>query len=213
MWFGKGVVVRGREGGGGGRPLGRAWHSGAFPPSAITTPLAHSDSFWLLPFNSFPKLLPPTARGHDLLGCTSCMGAQPCSRAMFVPPAPVPVTPRATRHASMHLHRVMACLATCVLCNHEPALAVVGGRVVSADELAARGVVGLRSQAGRLRRGACTGTLIAPNLVLTARHCLDQAEDGPLTSVIFGGSACGTASPCWCHSFGPRLPCSLQVRS
>jgi len=98
-----------------------------------------------------------------------------------------PVTPSATRHASMHLSRLMACLAAFALCNHEPALAVVGGRVVSADEVSARGIVGLRSQGGRLRRGACTGTLIAPNLVLTARHCLDQAEDGPLSTVIFGG--------------------------
>ena len=213
MWFGKGVVVRGREGGGGGRPLGRAWPSGAFPPSDITTPSGPLRLFLAASFQFLPNTSSTNSARPRSLGRAFCMGAQPCSRAMFVPPAPVPVTPRATRHASMHLHRVMACLATCVLCNHEPALAVVGGRVVSADELAARGVVGLRSQAGRLRRGACTGTLIAPNLVLTARHCLDQAEDGPLTSVIFGGSACGTASPCWCHSFGPRLPCSLQVRS
>ena len=98
-----------------------------------------------------------------------------------------PAMPSATRHASMHLSRLMACLAAFALCNHEPALAVVGGRVVSADEVSARGIVGLRSQGGRLRRGACTGTLIAPNLVLTARHCLDQAEDGPLSTVIFGG--------------------------
>ena len=98
-----------------------------------------------------------------------------------------PATPSATRHASMHLPRLMAWLAAFALCSHEPALAVVGGRVVSADEVSARGIVGLRSQGGRLRRGACTGTLIAPNLVLTARHCLDQAEDGPLSTVIFGG--------------------------
>ena len=136
--------------------------------------------------------------------------AESLSRLLGAHTMLVPVTPRATRHASMHLHRVMACVAACVLCSHEPAFAVVGGRVVSADELSARGIVGLRSQAGRLRRGACTGTLIAPNLVLTARHCLDQAEDGPLTTVIFGGSACGTGSPCWCHSFGSRLPYSLQ---
>ena len=136
--------------------------------------------------------------------------AESLSRLLGAHTMLVPVAPRATRHASMHLHRVMACVAACVLCSHEPAFAVVGGRVVSADELSARGIVGLRSQAGRLRRGACTGTLIAPNLVLTARHCLDQAEDGPLTTVIFGGSACGTGSPCWCHSFGSRLPYSLQ---
>ena len=42
MWFGKGVVVRGREGGGGETAGPRP--SGAFPPSAVTTPLAHSDS-------------------------------------------------------------------------------------------------------------------------------------------------------------------------
>ena len=36
MWFGKGVVVRGREGGGGETAGPR--RSGAFPPSAVTTP-------------------------------------------------------------------------------------------------------------------------------------------------------------------------------
>ena len=89
---------------------------------------------------------------------------------------------------SMIRNRVVACLAACAICSHEPVSAVVGGRVVSADELSARGIVGLRSQAGRLRRGSCTGTLVAPDLVLTARHCLDQGDDGPLTTVIFGAT-------------------------
>jgi hypothetical protein len=43
MWFGKRVVARGREGGGGETAGPRP--SGAFPPSTVTTPLAHSDSF------------------------------------------------------------------------------------------------------------------------------------------------------------------------
>jgi hypothetical protein len=42
MCRGRGVVVWGREGGGG--ETAWPWPSGAFPPSAVTTPLAHSDS-------------------------------------------------------------------------------------------------------------------------------------------------------------------------
>ena len=52
MWFGKGVVVGEREGGGGETAGPRP--SGAYPPFAVTTPLAHSDSWCSFPFNSFP---------------------------------------------------------------------------------------------------------------------------------------------------------------
>ena len=65
MWFGKGVVVRGRERGGG--ETAGPWPSGASPPSAVTTPLAHSDSLRrLLEILPLQELLPPTARGRDL---------------------------------------------------------------------------------------------------------------------------------------------------
>jgi hypothetical protein len=37
MWFGKGVVARGREGGGGGALTAGPRPSGAFPPSAVFT--------------------------------------------------------------------------------------------------------------------------------------------------------------------------------
>ena len=78
----------------------------------------------------------------------------------------------------------LACLATGPLDTQ----AVAGGSLVSADEMRARGIVGLKSQSSGVRCGSCTGTLVAPDLVLTARHCLDQGEDGPLKEVIFGST-------------------------
>jgi hypothetical protein len=50
---------------------------------------------------------------------------------------------------------------------------IIGGEL---DE-ATSGVVGLALDLGRRVAGHCSGTLIAPNLVLTARHCVAFTED------------------------------------
>src|SRR5687768_7619368 len=44
--------------------------------------------------------------------------------------------------------------------------------------------------------GHCTGTLIAPNLVLTARHCIALTEGGgPEGSVVCGSTGFGLQGP------------------
>lgn len=77
---------------------------------------------------------------------------------------------------------------------------IVGGSV---DE-ATSGVVGLALDLGRRGvAGHCSGTLIAPNLVLTARHCVAfTAEDAPEGIV-----ECDTAR------FDDPLPASLLLAS
>jgi hypothetical protein len=75
MWFGKRVVARGREGGGGETAGPRP--SGAFPPSAVTTPLAHSDSF-----AASCVLQSPQNFFHQQRAAAICLGAQPCSRSV-----------------------------------------------------------------------------------------------------------------------------------
>jgi len=134
MWFGKGVVVRGRERGGG--ETAGPWPSGASPPSAVTTPLAHSDSLRrLLEILPLQELLPPTARGRDLFrpwaarpakaaplpvsrssvhrgACCCCSRHLSCP--LLSPPASCPPTlslsPRAqTPPTSCSLHVLRAC--------------------------------------------------------------------------------------------------------
>jgi hypothetical protein len=61
--------------------------------------------------------------------------------------------------------------------------AVIGGTVDSTT----RGVVGLGIAINRFFAGHCTGTLIAPNLVLTARHCVALTQSpGSYGTVVCG---------------------------
>ncbi len=72
--------------------------------------------------------------------------------------------------------------------------AIIAGDAVSDVEAAASGVVGLfidLTGCTICRKGVpatCTGTLVAPDLVLSARHCSDvpAALNGTLDRVVFG---------------------------
>ena len=78
--------------------------------------------------------------------------------------------------------------------------AIIGGAL---DESTA-GVVGLALDLGR--RGAaghCSGTLIAPNLVLTARHCVAFTDDEDAKGVV----QCSTAQ------FNDPMPANLVLAS
>ena len=77
-----------------------------------------------------------------------------------------------------------------------PARSIVGGEKVTNTEAAAVGAVGLwidLKDCNVCRHdvpAACSGTLIAPDLVLSAAHCLEIPRElnGTLTKVIFGAS-------------------------
>ena len=77
-----------------------------------------------------------------------------------------------------------------------PAQAVIKGDVVDDNEAAEVGAVGLwidLSGCSVCRKGlpaTCSGTLIAPDLVLSARHCIDVPSqlNGTLDRVVFGAN-------------------------
>jgi hypothetical protein len=78
--------------------------------------------------------------------------------------------------------------------------AIIGGEL---DESTA-GVVGLALDLGRRSAaGHCSGTLIAPNLVLTARHCVAFTDDEDAQGVV----SCDTAQ------FNEPLPANLVLAS
>lgn len=78
--------------------------------------------------------------------------------------------------------------------------AIIGGEL---DESTA-GVVGLALDLGRRNAaGHCSGTLIAPNLVLTARHCVAFTDDEDAQGVV----ECDTAK------FNEPLPANLVLVS
>lgn len=60
------------------------------------------------------------------------------------------------------------------------ALADPGPRSITEDERSAWQAVGRVNAAGYKRRQHCTGTLIAPDLVLTAAHCVQHRATGVL---------------------------------
>lgn len=64
---------------------------------------------------------------------------------------------------------------------------IMGGYVDDFD----KAVVGIVITAGGM--GGCTGTLIAPNLVLTAQHCVAPTLGGPGGAVICGQTTFGAA--------------------
>jgi len=75
--------------------------------------------------------------------------------------------------------------------------AIIGGEVSTPDEDAA---IGLAMFSGGGFSGACSGVLIAPNLVLTARHCVSNTQAGGLAcddagDPISGGGVLGDHKP------------------
>ena len=84
-----------------------------------------------------------------------------------------------------------------------PADAIVNGQAVSDAEAAAAGVVGLYidlTGCTICRKGVpatCTGTLIAPDLVLSAKHCSDvpASLNGTLERVVFGSDMLRDGAP------------------
>ena len=93
--------------------------------------------------------------------------------------------------------------AICGRASTQSASAIVNGDSVTDAEAAAAGVVGLYidlTGCTVCRKGVpatCTGSLIAPDLVLSARHCSDVPAElnGTLSKVVFGSDMLRTDSP------------------
>src|SRR4051794_329353 len=76
--------------------------------------------------------------------------------------------------------------------NLEPgraANAIING-VASGPEDDAAVAIGLFSTGGNLM-GACSGVLVAPNLVLTAHHCVSRTEEGGIACDDQGNPVAG----------------------
>ena len=93
-------------------------------------------------------------------------------------------------------------LANAAALTGGPARAIVNGDVVSDAEAAATGSVGLWidlsgcSVCRKDKPATCSGTLVAPTLVLSARHCLDTPRmlNGTLERVVFGSDMFGAGA-------------------
>jgi len=93
-------------------------------------------------------------------------------------------------------------LANAAALSGGPARAIVNGDVVSDAEAAATGSVGLWidlsgcSVCRKDKPATCSGTLVAPTLVLSARHCLDTPRmlNGTLERVVFGSDMFGAGA-------------------
>ena len=64
---------------------------------------------------------------------------------------------------------------------------LVGGEVTTGDP----GVVALRTSSGRV---FCTGTLVSPQVVLSAGHCLAEAGGDPAVAAFFGSDAASSGT-------------------
>ena len=95
-------------------------------------------------------------------------------------------------------------LAACTACtadtaaNFEVREEGIRGGVVDEEHTA---IVGLRMSQGLFAAGICSGTLIAPNLVLTARHCGVNS-----TAVV-------PKSPSWCRRMRSSRTVPVTLRA
>src|SRR5215218_359124 len=78
--------------------------------------------------------------------------------------------------------------------SREPAAkaSIIGGDVAAIADFPS--LVFIAAQTGKKEGFACTGTVIAPRIVLTAAHCVEDLESGGLTAstdyrIATGGSA------------------------
>ena len=108
--------------------------------------------------------------------------------------------------SSRHLHSRRSVLAGAAAALATPmgkASAMVRGDPVDNAEAAATGSVGLwidLTDCTVCRKGlpaTCSGTLIAPDLVLSAQHCIDfpKAVNGTLDRVVFGADMFDKSAP------------------
>ncbi|MGE5336148.1 MAG: S1 family peptidase [Nitrososphaerota archaeon] len=70
---------------------------------------------------------------------------------------------------------------------------IVGGRAVSIEEFPS--LVYIEAHEGKHHGFACTGTVVAPRIVLTAAHCVESIEVGKITPASRYATATGIADP------------------
>jgi len=101
---------------------------------------------------------------------------------------------RPSRVHTTSRRQILGALPALLTLRSQRASSIVNGDIVTDAEAAAVGAVGLYidlSGCTVCRKGVpatCTGTLIAPDLVLSARHCSDvpASLNGTLSKVVFG---------------------------
>lgn len=81
---------------------------------------------------------------------------------------------------------LMTCLQACREDSEESETLIVGGQPVGATSPAAKSTVALVRRVGTTFESFCTGSLIAPNLILTAAHCAEDAKNPGAFQVLFG---------------------------
>ena len=107
-----------------------------------------------------------------------------------------------TPHTPLRRRQLISALAAATVLPRS-ATAIVKGDSVSDAEAAAAGVVGLYIDLAGCtvcRPGipaTCTGTLVAPDLVLSARHCVDvpNSLNGTLSKVVFAADMLRPGAP------------------
>ncbi len=104
------------------------------------------------------------------------------------------------KYASLRLSPILLLLPLLVMACQEPEGPEAYEDIVThrqeikggVEDTESRSVVGIYSQIGNFGGGLCSGTLIAPNLVLTAQHCIAQT---PNDFAICGSSSFTDQTP------------------
>src|SRR6266540_453783 len=92
----------------------------------------------------------------------------------------------------MRVVALLAVVAACTAPDVEPAITGTEQPVLGADiDTGDPGVVALVTSTGRV---FCTGTLVSPQVVLSAGHCLEEAGGDPAVSAFFGDDATSVGS-------------------